>query len=651
MLKITITTCALGLGLVSALAAAQDPDELRTSNLAELFGIAPTIGDPRLSPDGTQLIFLQQNEMGVTLLRHLALADGSVSTLLAGSEEGHDIVGCEFTNATRILCDLRRGIPGFDQDYQRFYLLNSDGEDLVEVRRGTGCTASDPLRNAYNINWLPEDEESIMFVCGGNVSVFNTQNRRLTNESGAGESGSAKRLYSDGHGLGNIYSGRINNIDHWYYRDDVQTDWFEFDLINPLDFDDPFRPVGYGKDTGSVYNIAWNADTKTWALFSRTLSGDFQNKLVITHPLIDLQLVDVMGAYERVVSVPFIDGRTRRQIIDPRVREVHAFVSGLLPDVEIEILDESWDQNIYLVRAKAGLNVGEFIIVDMEQETVQGIGSEYAHLAPFSLMPTQLVEIDARDGGIISGHLTLPVGTVGAVPAVIIPRAQATHEDVADPHYLVQFLAASGYAVLRINNRGPAEHGGWLPQRSVVGWSQSADDIQDAAQFLADIGVSEPDSICGVGKDYGAYAAVMTSLKYPDLLQCVVSISGILDPRSSAGAQRVGAASALSSDFLDEASPVKRANEIDTPLLLFHARNNPTVRMADHAVSLDNAMQAAGKPVEFIQYVYDNHDIERGPYRTDMLARIGDFLAEHIGLATLAEVEDPAAETDAEDDT
>jgi dipeptidyl aminopeptidase/acylaminoacyl peptidase len=101
----------------------------------------------------------------------------------------------------------------------------------------------------------------------------------------------------------------------------------------------------------------------------------------------------------------------------------------------------------------------------------------------------------------------------------------------------------------------------------------------------------------------------------------------------------VAGGSALSGDLLDEASPVKRAADLEPAILLFHARNNPTVRMANNAVSLTNALESAGKQVQFIQYLYDDHDIHRGPYRTDMLTRISDFLAEHIGTATLADID------------
>jgi predicted esterase len=638
-----IGACTLALGaLLTAPVSAEQPDVLLKAPLAELFGLAPTIGKPKLSPRGDQMLFLQQNELGVAVLQTLKFADGAVTTLLVGSEAGHDIVWCDFVNETKIFCDLRKGLPGLDPEYQRFFSVNTDGSDLTEFQRGTGCTASDPLRNTYYIDWLPEEPETIQFTCGGGSMRLDLDRRRIENLRGAGESGSGKQLYTDGRGNGHVYRGTIGNDINWYYREDpTSADWNQFDVTHPLEFETPIRPVGYGSDTGSLMHVGWNEATGTWALYSRTLGGDFADKLVITHPVLDLQLVDTIGRYERVVSVPYIDSRARRHIIDDRIKEVHAFISGKLPDLDIEVLDESWDGNIYLARAKSEVTVGEFIVVNMATQALQAIGPEYAHLAPYVMAPSELVEITGADGGTFFGQLTRPSGTVGAVPAVIIPRAAASHEDVADPNYLVQFLAASGYAVLRIENRAQLEvGGGWLPERSVSGWNQSADDVNDAAQFLVDLGITAPDRICGIGKNYGAYNTLMTAIKYPELLECVVSISGIADPRSSAGAQRVGGASALREEVLDEGSPIKRARDVQPPVLIFQGRNDPTVRMAAHAVTLSNDLKSAGNDVRFIEYIYDTHDIDRGPYRMDMLSRIGEFLTQHIGEATLA----PAAE-------
>jgi dipeptidyl aminopeptidase/acylaminoacyl peptidase len=162
--------------------------------------------------------------------------------------------------------------------------------------------------------------------------------------------------------------------------------------------------------------------------------------------------------------------------------------------------------------------------------------------------------------GSIAAHLTLPPDITGPepaapLPAVIIPRPRPSHEDVADPHYLVQFLAASGYAVLRVSNRVEAEFGrGWTEERAIIGWQQSVADIADSAKYLVDNGIAEAGQICRAGKDYGGYTALMTAIEQPELFRCVVTIGAVTDPRETPGADMVNAVADSARNAMNAAS-------------------------------------------------------------------------------------------------
>jgi dipeptidyl aminopeptidase/acylaminoacyl peptidase len=313
-------------------------------------------------------------------------------------------------------------------------------------------------------------------------------------------------------------------------------------------------------------------------------------------------------------------------------------VAGLLPELEIEIVDESWDQTRYLARARPVNGTGELLLVDMQTQSIEPIGPEYEHLTGYPLAETRRIEIESSTGGTLTAHLTLPHNVAwpepaSPVPAVIMPRAQASHENVADPNYLVQFFAANGYAVLRVQNRVEPEYGqGWLPERAVVGWRQSAADVRDAADYLVANGITSADTICAAGKDFGAYTALMSALEYPENFRCVVSIAGVTDPRATEGAPVIIAGVTSDADnVLDAASPLRRADELEVPLLMFHGRNDPEIDFTEHAISLSRVLEREDKDVAFIEYRQALHDIARGPDRIDMLTRIRGFLAEQIG--------------------
>lgn len=647
----TNSAVRLMLGSVALLplaAYAEVPDEYLTTPLAEFFGAPPSIGEPMLSPDGTQLLFFQQTPTGVTMLKSLTFADASIRTLLQGSETGYDIAWCDFANETRLLCDLRQGIPERSVDYQRFYTLNIDGSDLQEMLRGAGCTDHNPSLDHRPFDRVPNDPGAILFICDRAATLLNTQSRSIADSSGAGEVGQEQIVYSNGHGLANIYTGRTDDLDRWFVRDTASSSaWQEFKTVAFVRFETPLRPAGYGQDLSQLFNFGWNEATDTWGLFRQDLAEPYDNRLIFAHDAVDIELVDTMGRQDRVVSAAFLDGRPQRAIVDRRVGEVFQFLSGLLPGIDLEIVDESWDQNVYLARAWAPNRAAEFLLVDMENEQVSALPPEYEHFAGYDLAETRLVEFEGADGGSITAHLTLPGTSEGPVPAVIIPRAEASHEDVAEPHYLVQFLAASGYAVLRVQNRVEDEYGrGWLPERAVVGWQQTADDLSAAADYLVANGISVTDRICGAGKNYGAYAAFMAAIRHPELFSCIVSIAAIADPRLTPGAPVIRRnVSGVSEDLLDTASPVRRAGEIDPPVLMFHGENDPDVSMPDHTVTLFNVLNRAGKNARFIEYPYGTHEFRRGPYRIDMLTRIGAFLEEHIGPATPRIQTETATET------
>jgi dienelactone hydrolase len=705
MSRINLAPFALGCAIAAQSAAfAEVPEELFETPMAAAFGAPPTIGNPMLSPDGTKLVFMQQDPIGVSMLRSMSFEDGAIQTLLRGQEEGYDILWCDFANETRLLCDLRQGIPGRSQDYQRFFAVNLDGTELVDMQRGTGCGGTDYLRDTPNIDWMPDDPEHVIFLCNGFATQLNIYTRRITEISGAGEVGGFARrggfgggqfatggfggdeenagggfgggggagggggqggggnafgrgddlasavrntgdisrgqaLFSNGDGLTNIYRGTLENTDRWFVRESIDDAWVEFHQSDLLSFAEPFRPVGYGPSRDRVFNIAWDPDTKAWSLYRKELSGDFRNQLVFAHGAIDIELVDTIGPHERVVAAAFLQGRAQRAIVDRRVGEVYQFVSELLPEADIEVVDESWDQNIYLVRARAPLRAAELLLVNMEAEALRLIAPEYEHLSNYTLAETSLIQFTGSDGGPIMAHLTLPHDTNGqALPAVIMPRQRPSHEDIADPHYLVQFLAAQGYVVLRVNNRVEEEYGsGWLTDRAVIGWNRSADDLRDAASFLVENGFSDSGKICGLGKNYGAYTALMTSIKHQDLFGCVVSIAGVTDPRLTQGGQIIrNSRSGSGENLVDEASPIQRAKEFNAPILMFHGENDSNFNMASHTVTLANALERADKDVEFIEYPYGDHEIGRGPYRIDMLVRIREFLDQHIGPSPAA---------------
>ena len=603
----------------------QGSEELRSSPLAQLFGAAPSLGDPRLSPDGRQLSFLQQNTGGASELRVLDLASGTIHTPLIGDLDGQDVTWCAWAVATRLVCIVTeinhrrgggsRGQSGRVDFLPAFIAINADGTDLQRLI----------WLCEEGIDWLPDDPRHIYIYCRGSPIRLNL----YTNQYGGddidfGDNVLPAVMVSDGQGLIKLLRRSVIEGYWWYARRAAGADWQRFRMISTEHFENPFRPVGFGENRDEALHIGWSSGT--WGLFGIDIAADFPDRLVFAHPVVDVTHVDRLGARPRVVAAAYFYNGPQRFIVDARVAEVHDFVSAQLPDRSIDVIDESWDQNFYLVRVRSQDRAGEFYRVDMSGAALQNVGAEYPHLLGVPLAPSQTIEITAADGGRFSAHLTLPPGRDGPVPAVLIPRGTPSPLDLMSPNYLVQYLAYSGYAVLRVNQRGPLRYGaGWIPERVIVGRQQAADDLRRAGEYLVETGVGSPEKLCALGFDVGAYAAVMSAMAYPELFECIVSIGGTLTPQ----VPRLHVESA-DNPLLEEPEPARQADRIQAAVLLIDGTPS-TANTASAA--LESRLRRAGREVQLVGYDHSDPQIRQAPYRIDMLTRIGEFLGAHIGAA------------------
>jgi hypothetical protein len=582
-----------------------------TSPLAAAFGSAPAIGRPRLSPDASKMLFLQKDLAGNVVATVADLVDGS-QTLLANGEEETNISWCEWANETRIICNAGIAINADGSEPLRRFRVN------VECLAVSGIAATEQL-----LNWLPEQPE-LVSNCSGTTRYNVYTGSALAARAGDRVVG---RLLADGHGFSRLQQRTERDYVRWYVRDGYESEWRLFEQTEPLHFEDPFWPVGFDQSTDYLYHLEWDAGR--WGLAAIDLENDFERRTVFRHPLLDTWFVDTTGPFGRVVAAAFLDGRPQRFVVDERIAEVYQAALLALPDQNVEVVQESWDGNSYLVLARPPGKAGDYYLVGIWSDTISFLGSQYPQLAEIELAETRTISFEAADGGTVAGHLTLPVDRAGPLPAVIVPRAVPSRLDIADPHYLVQFLAASGYAVLRVNYRGDDSYGSWLPGRVRLGWQQAVADTIDAVRYLIDEGIALEDRICTVGRDVGAYVGIMTALEHPDALSCIVSIGG--EVAGYASPDVVGLVEGdVRRDVRNDGSPQKRAKDLSVPIVMFNGvfgDRSSLVSTRDFSRSLERAE----KDSALFEYEFGWQDIVRQPYRIDMLTRIGAFLAEHIG--------------------
>jgi dipeptidyl aminopeptidase/acylaminoacyl peptidase len=260
-----------------------------------------------------------------------------------------------------------------------------------------------------------------------------------------------------------------------------------------------------------------------------------------------------------------------------------------------------------------------------------------------SLGETEHFEIESRDGVTIRGYITYPPGeTRTNLPMVVLPYDEmlgARSYDWFDPD--VQVIASNGYAVLQINHRGSAGYGaayeraGFRKLGTVV-----QDDIADAVRWSLESGIADSARVCIAGSLFGAYSALMSAAREPELYACAIGHNGLYDLPMTFGAGRLPDVAAIqdyaatvvgtNDEELERQSPITHLNDIRADLLIsyerFMRRSPPAQTKA-----LMKALDRAGKDYERYIVQQEYYGIVDDEAREEYYRRMLEFLDKNIG--------------------
>lgn len=238
--------------------------------------------------------------------------------------------------------------------------------------------------------------------------------------------------------------------------------------------------------------------------------------------------------------------------------------------------------------------------------------------------------------------LTLPAQNTSAHPLVVLPHGGPI--GVHDTPYFdntAQFLAAQGYAVLRINYRGSSGHDKQLYEAGKKQWGNLIlDDILKTTLEVALRPDVDGSSICLMGFSYGAYATAALLTQNPETYRCGVAVSGVYDvnlhinfeSRSDERNQwiydNIGNP-ADEYDLLKSISPLYQANQLQRPLMLAHGVKD-SVTSVEQAYRYEFILNKYNKPHLF--YIDDElgHSFDDAARATKLMDRAAEFLSKHI---------------------
>lgn len=652
----------LALGLTPCLALAESSPVQRSDGSAavpslDALATAPQFGNARLSPDGRHIAVLRIDAAGNSLLILDAESMAPANELKFSGRQ--NVIDFFWANNEMLVVSRGTPLDGFGRPRMtgELYAVSLHGE---KRRYLFGHKADRTSRNRGRdadraIGWvldtLPDDPSSILVAAvdwSEDVTIdFHPRIYRIDVYSGA-RSEIAKvpmrspRITVDGQGQVRFASGWDDDNKPATLRFDPDAgSWSRVDLA--LAELGSFEPLGFAEGDNAVF--ASISERGEPGCLYRVDLADYHRQKLTCDPDAEPSFMVPSSKPGRPMAIAFDAGIPRLHLLEPASDDAamyRALSEQLAPEF-VQIIDFSRDGRRLLFSAYGDRWPGRVFLFDRDAQRARPVYSRQPQIDPAGLVSTLAYAFDARDGTRLHGLITLPGGgSVGNLPMVVMPHG-GPHgvSDRWDYDAAVQVLATRGYAVLQVDFRGSGGYGQAFLRKGFRQWGHAIqDDIVDATRWAVDNGVADPGRICILGASFGAYSALMSAIRAPDLFRCAVGYAGVYDlesmfrrgdiRRTEAGRRYLDLVLGHDEAELAAQSPVAQIERLAAPVLIVHGGADVRAPLA-HANKLRQALERHDKPHEW--FIVDNeaHGFFRSQNRKRYYERVLAFLDRHIG--------------------
>lgn len=309
------------------------------------------------------------------------------------------------------------------------------------------------------------------------------------------------------------------------------------------------------------------------------------------------------------------------------------------PESDNTIISMSKDLTRYVVYSTSKTTAGDYYLGDRKKKTINYLASLYPDINEKNYATKKLVHYTARDGLEIEAYLTKPINSTNKdkLPAIILPHGGPMARDYGGFDYWAELFANRGYVVFQPNFRGSSGYGYDFEMAAIEGWGQAMqDDLQDAAHWLIEQDIIDPEKVCIAGASYGGYAALMAAVKHGEDFKCAASFAGVSDielivdnSRRFTNNEIVEKQFGTDDDKLEQVSPVNFAEKINIPILLVHGTDDRVVPVK-HSREMYDELEDEDKNVKYIEIEDANHHLSVQAHRIQTLKAMVEFFDEYL---------------------
>lgn len=619
----------------------------------------------KISPDGKSLaIKMQRDETNriVFMDAKTLMVTGYVKAL-----NGDDIHSYRWLNNERISYRFSKKIHGYDrpQSYGQVLAINKDlSHRRVIYGLGTkqirdllaGGTRQVKRSNAVRkatleiISRLPSEREHILIAeypwSRKGRDFYDARNIPPVISKLNIYSGQRKKLEVLPLAGAVPYAGESGNIRFFthedkelttdvYYRADVNSDWKPIALA---DLGENAHILGGSRDGRIVYIESELAGNPIW--------HKLDSRNMVLTPILSEQKVPIVSwFFDSVTGAPAVglsepDKFHYSYIDDSPTAKRHKMLARSFKGKRVEFLSSSDSGNETVVAVSSDTMPTDFYLFYAKNKEARYLMSRQSWINPELMQAKSPVKLKARDGVEVQGYYTKAWNKKNA-PLLVLPHG--------GPHGVrnywrfnseVQLMARKGFNVLQLNFRGS---GGYGEEFRALGYKQwggtMIDDIIDGTQHVIQQYDLNADKVCIYGASYGAFAALMSSVKAPDLFRCAVGFAGVFDLEMmfekgdilvlNNGENFLGKVLGTNVNQLKANSPVNNADKIKARILLVVGKKDKRAPI-DQSEAMRKALVEAGNPPEWFKFNQAQHGVYSEENQAKLYQKILSFLEENL---------------------
>lgn len=649
MIRSALVAAVLAVAAVAAAPAAAQP----ASPPIEAYASLPALSNVAISPDGDRIAFIGQvGETRGLIVRSLAgealggtdIGDTKVVSVRWADNDHVLITTSTYTN---VAFAFETGdfltAQSYNVNTRQFVTLLNDSRG-GEGRAGTRTMSGSGL---YNFVYGPPRVE---YVNGEPITLVTSLDRRyrpqtfqvdldtgvgVLREDLNGVLGVDGRVVADAgyeREMGRFWVSAKQNVG---FRQIWSQDGFEIDVPSLIG-------LGRTPDTVLLSIPGEEADE----LYELPLDGGeprrlaFGDDLTNPRPIYDIRT-------NRLLGFEFTgDNSTDHIFLDDEATRTWQTVFSAAGDLDARIVSTTPDWGKVIVALDGEGDPGSYLLVDVNARQAVRLGSRYPNVPGDSLADVRFISYTAADGMEIPAYLTIPAGRDARdLPLIVMPHGGPQARDYWGFDPWSELLASRGYAVLRPQYRGSDGFGARHIEAGYGEWGRKMQtDLSDGVRYLAAEGIIDPERVCIYGWSYGGYAAMAAATVDPEVYRCAVAGAGLSDlprfldwAREQSGGRdsltlrywkRFMGAERIGDGSLVEVSPARLAEQVDIPVLLIHGEDDSVVPI-EQSEFFERALRRAGRDVEFVRLVGEDHNLSRNTTSLQALTALVEFLEEH----------------------